>query len=193
MKRKITIGIVSLLALIASCVGALVAYAGPSYFVQNTTTSATTSVAAYIATPGTATTTYQLDSYTNGTSQAGTSAVESNTALLIQFSASSTSATLNWRYEYSQDGQNWFGDSLATSTTDTTGNIVNDSPFVAHTWNFASTSPTLGPVGTSQIYNQNKIVNVPTPTRYVRAVFYAPIGSFPVGIWANWVAKRQNY
>ena len=167
--------------------------ANPSFFLRSVSSSVGTSTITYM-TPGAATTTEVFD-----TGASGAGSVDS-AVLAIQFTASSTASTLAWRYEYSQGGSglscvvtpdscDWYPEdeelsSLATST-------VHVRTFSEHTWLFASSTPGGAAVATSTS-RATKMVNVPTPTRYVRAVFYVPAGSLNGAVWKEFISKRQS-
>lgn len=167
------------------------ASANPLFFVSSQTSQTSTSTVSASGggymTAGTGTTTLTLDSFANGNLTGTLGAV-----LLIDFNASNTSAVLNWNYEYSDDGSNWYADSLSVSTTTFALASYNDAPFVLHTWAFASSTLGTSQSGAATVPNHTtKAVIVPTPTRYVRARFYAPAGSTPVGLYAQFVGKKE--
>lgn len=169
-----------------------IALANPLFFGSNAQTSiaTTTPVFLVVATSIATTTGPVYDSYeVNGTNEVNQGQVNSpNTAaLLIQFTASSTTSVLGWTYEYSQDAVDWYSDdvlNLPTTSTTTSVSIIN-----AQIWVFASSTIGGQVPGTSNNI-ANKIVNVPVPTRYVRPVFY--ISSTARGaIWAQFVPKKE--
>lgn len=169
--------------------------ANPSYFIRQNgpanAISATSSVS--YMTPGLATTTYYLDS------GVGTAGSADRATLLVQFIGSSSPLSiLNISYEYSQGGQgvdctvatstcDWYQDNTVpiASTTQSIGNIQTK------TWTFASTTQGqqfgVGTNGNRTL----KAMDVPTPTRYVRAILSVPTGSLNGAVWAEFVAKRQ--
>lgn len=141
---------------------------------------------------GTATTTLYCDAGASGTNQAYDSAV-----LTIDMNASSTLSNLNWFYEYSQ-GVNgvdctatptacdWYADSITSQATSTSNSAVAVAN--SYSWKFASTTQG-GAAGS--LDRGLKVVNVPTPTRYIRVVFTLPVGSLNANIWASLVSKKQ--
>lgn len=162
--------------------------ANPSYFlrVQSSTTdlSAATSGGVFQV-PGTATTTLTLDT---GTSAAGS--VDS-AVLLTQYVASSTNGTLNADIQYSQDGTTYYADTV-TSTSTIPYSVGGVQTIV---FPFASSTITRGNATSSALSatSTRKII-IPTPTRYVRAVFYSTPGANGNGtFWAEFVAKKQSY
>lgn len=171
------------------------AEANPSNYVYAPTT-ATTSLT--YMTPGTATTTKIFDTEANVSKNAA-----DNVRLLVQFTASSTSSTLAWRYEYSQDlsckvnptAADWYmGDwtNLGTvaSTTQASPSVLTSGPY-ENKWTFASTTPAAGAV-TASVNRGLKIVEVPVYTKCVRVSFYLPIGSTNGAVWADFVARKEN-
>ncbi len=180
MKKYTIITIALVLAVLVS-VGTV--KANPSYFPPPAATATATTTAAYIATPGTATSTITYDSYYVNT--LGNYTKTDSAAVLIQYQSSTTNTTLGWQYEYSQDGSDWYGDSFDYSTT-TMGNGLRDSSvYNSSVWRFASTT-----VGSSQSGSINKLVQVPTPTRYTRIKFYSVVGA--VSVWAQFVPAKQK-
>lgn len=149
--------------------------------------AAATSTLAYL-TAGNATTTLYLDSGD------GSYALNSS-VLLIQLNATGTNSILGWKYEYSQGASgvdctitpgrcDWYGDQVSLQAT-TSVQFENQ---IVNTWKFASSTlgASIAPLSTS-----TKIVNVPTPTRYTRTVFFAPLGSSNLAIWAEYVSKKE--
>jgi len=79
-------------------------------------------------------------------------------SLNIQFTGSSTDSTLNWRYEFSDDFQEWFGEDLIQASTTS---IAHSSTTVAHSWN---------PQTTSKV---RKSVSIdPIASRFMRVIFF---------------------
>ena len=163
----------------------------PEFLIENTASATTTMT--YLV-PGMSTTTAVYDTYNNGNAE--TYATD-KLSLAVQFSASSTGDTLNWYFEYAQNGNcvtasstcDWYADNTLAATT----TVYNVAPGQSYTWTYASTTPG-GQSGTYS--NSKKIFTVPTPTRYVRAVFYMSSTS-PLGIplngavWASFIGQKQ--
>lgn len=160
-----------------------VAKANPSFFMRQnngTTTTATTSVV-YMS-PGAATTTYSFDA------GAGAAGSTDGAVFTVQLIGSSTATTLNIAFEYSQDNVNWYNDRLITSAS-TTQTFNLNSPNI-YQWSFSSTSVQGGVAGITT--TNRRIITVPTPTRYVRAVLTLPAGSLNGSVWGEFIGKRQG-
>lgn len=172
-----------------------VAFANQSYFSSQAKSSVATTTIAFM-TPGTATTTVLYDSYqqfgTNETSSY-TPRTTDGSALLIQFTATTTTSVLGWRYEYSDDGVDWYGDSyvptISNATTTGTQSLTNINQY---TWTFSSSTNFCDSTVSTATNNRGcKVVNVQTPTRYVRAVFFLPTGSSNGAVYAQFVPRKQ--
>lgn len=124
----------------------------------------------------------------------GTTSIAVNTsqadqlALNILFRASTTPATLKWRYEYSSNGVDWYADDgfLATST------ITSVVPaFSEYSWTFSTS--TQGPAGSdtgTTGFKHIQLLNIASPM--VRAVFYLPAGSSNGAINVQTITKVYN-
>lgn len=188
---------VGLLALVVSF-GA-VAKANPSLFLLGQLSSSSSTVT-YL-TPGTASTTIGSLS-SSGTSLgyfdlgAGGAQGADSAILALQFTGSSTpnnsaiaTTTFNVSIEYSQDRSDWYGDSydgFATSTVTQNRSANTVYKFTLGTQLLsgnvvASTTPT------------KFLINIPTPTRYVRAIVTIPTGTGSTNgaVWGQFIAKRQ--
>ena len=185
--RKFILFIGAIALLLAGSFGGYV-YANPSQFLRSYATDncgvpvATTSVT-YL-TPGVSTSTPTFDTQCDG----GLSV--DSASLLVYFNASSTGSTLVINFEYSDNGTDWFSNSLNDVSTSTPNNLNLNN---ALTWNFSSS--TVGKGGQANADGRNydsKIVNVKTPTRYVRAIIGMPGGSLNGAVWTEFVAKKQS-
>jgi hypothetical protein len=130
------------------------------------------------------TTTQALDSYISGTNGV---LDQGSASLLLTLTSTSTPATLKWRYEFSQDGIDWYPESVELSTNATTTVVVRD--FKEYSWLFASS--TAGSASTT-LGTSQKLVSVPTPTRFVRTVFYLASGSPNAALHYRYVSKSQK-
>lgn len=157
---------------------------------QGTSASSLSTTSISYMTPGTATTTATCDTTK---ANLGTDTLD-KAYLALQVTASSTGLT-NFRFEYSEDGIDWYGDNLYEETglsTTTASNIIWDSNYHTHSIQFASSTSACAD---NSISNNNRncfLIPVPTPTRYVRAVFTVPIGSTNSGVWASFIGKAES-
>lgn len=144
--------------------------ANPSYFLTVTPSSSSTTTPMYLTSSGAATTT-ALDAYATGTNFG----FQQN-ALIVQDSASSTSSILTVRFQYSIDGLNWADDNYNYPVATTTS-PVSIGAYASYVWPAATIATT------------TKIINVPTPTRYVRAILSE--SGAAAGIWYTWAPAKQ--
>ncbi len=168
------IGLFAALVLIGSVctLFALKAHANPSDLNLSNTT-ATTTVSFVVV--GTATSTETYDSYGGGVGEPNAS---DGATLFVQMAASSTSSVLGIQLQYSQNGIDWFDDDLLQLTNATTTQATNVAVANSYTWKAAGTATT------------SKAFNVPTPTRYVRAVISATGAN--AAVWKVIIAKKQQ-
>lgn len=174
---------VSTLFLLALCFS-YVARANPSFFTRANSAvcgsyTATTSVS--YMTAGNATTTYTFDT------GCGTAGSADSAVFATQLTGSSTATVLNTIFEYSQDGVDWYSDTLSQGATTTPGQALNTAR--SYTLTFASsTVGGIGGTGNGRVY---RTITVPTPTRYVRAIQSLAPASTNGAIWSEFVSKRQ--
>ncbi len=153
-----------------------VAKANPVFFLRAATNAGFATTTTAFMSAGAATTTLAVDLGAGG-AQGADSAV-----LLRQFTGSTTAATLSTVIEYSAGNPGL--DCVANQ------NACN--------WylGFATTSLALGVrtggVGGGVGSTTQELLNVPTPTRYVRAVFSIPAAGVSGAIYAEFAAKRQS-
>lgn len=183
--------LLSIIVAIALTAGAIVVNANPSYFALTKQTSTATTSPVFM-TAGAATSTLVFDAY----------AAYSNTSadslyLAIQFTGSSTASVLGWQYEYSTgfpgndcatypESCDWFSLGVGNSTTATSTYVTSKAENL-----LVTASSTIG----GRTIPQDKVlklVNVPTPLRYVRAVFYLPVGSSPGSVWAQFIPIKER-
>lgn len=189
------VGIVLTTILIVGSFGALAVKAMPSFFVKSDTAYASTTVT-YLS-PGNATSTVYFDTG-RGTTEAMDTAV-----LFTQFTASSTNSILNISLEYAdvtagvncQDTPtacDWYGNTLLYERglgTTTIPASLNTSYF--YQWKYAST--TQGGGGVVAANNRDlRVINIPTPTRYVRAIYTLNIGGTNGAVSGYFVGQREN-
>lgn len=179
-KLGIIIGIIGILGVVFGF-GIQKVKANPSYFLQSSGTASATSTGTYMS-AGNATTTETLDSFT-GTFQGVDSA-----ALLVQLTGSSTASVINIAIERSQDGNDWYADTYIT-TASSSPNAITLNNLYSYSLTYASTTVG-GAAGTTG--NLTRVINVPTPTRYTRAVITMPSGSTRGQVWQKFIGKRQT-
>lgn len=199
MTRKlqhITFG--AIVTLIAVALFASVLYtakANPSFFLQQnngtSTLVATTSPTFLPVGGGLATTTYYLDAGAGGSQGADTA------ALLVQLTGTTSPPSVNINFEYAvqqsidcianPNGCDWYADAYTRgATTTVTSTSLNQTS--QYRLDFASTTVG-GAAGTRTI--MTRIVDVKTPTRYLRAVISSVVGGPAGAVWASFIAKRQ--
>lgn len=135
-------------------------------------------------TPGTATTTLTCNlSLISGGSDAMDSA-----ALAFQLTATSTGTILNWQYEYSQDGVDWYGDNFSSTTITTSEHSRVKTArlqFASSTDNCAASN---NPVTNTRTC---RLIDLPTPTKWIRVKFFLPIGSLNGAIYGQIIGKSE--
>jgi hypothetical protein len=149
--------------------------------------------------PAAATSTLTCDAYTIDSKAISGYALDS-AVLAIQYHASSTDrATLNWYYEYSQDGKDYYPENqfLNENATTTFTNSVMALTGVAsklHSFAQIATSTSFSPDGYATSSAALKMVDVKTPTRYVRVKFFPQSGTGTTSgaVWAEFIPKRQT-
>lgn len=195
--RYISFGLI-LAAIIATAFGVFYTVrANPSFFIEGNATAVATSTLTFI-TPGLATTTLTQQAYVAG-NPTGINAA----TLLVQLTGSSTLSVINIAFEYADatSGTNcqatpascdWYRDSLIGSETgiiSTSTNTINASQTNSYSLTFASTS--VGGAGGANS-RTTRILNVQTPSQYVRAIITVPIGALNGAVWAKWLPVKQN-
>lgn len=191
LKNKVALTVVSAVVLLSLFLLITPTHANVGGFPAGAKTATATTTPA-VMTPGTGTSTVTYDSYSlNGTNQPSQGVVTytDSASLLVQFTASTTASKLKIAYEYSQDGIDWYADGVTAYFASTTTGVITVTPPNSMSWTFASTS--VG--GGSVLANNNiatEILNVKTPTRYVRAVI-SDTGA-NAEVWAQFVPKKQQ-
>lgn len=190
--RTLTIGTVIALIFVTAFAMFYTVKANPSYFYRAQSAAATTTLS--YMTPGLATTTQIVDLSVNSAQGADSA------AFLIQFFGSSTVSILNMTFEYSQGGNgldcvnnanacDWYKDSLfganiATSTTNVDLDIANN-------YQLTFSSSTVGIAG-GNAPRTTRIIELPTPARYIRAVLSIAPGTLNGAVWSEFITKRQS-
>ena len=199
LKYAVIIGLILTIVLMFSV---QLAGANPPFFVRQndgTGTTATTSVT--YQSVGAATTTVYFDALSSGSPYGASSAT-----LLWQMTATSTNSTTDLYIEYADitSGVNcttsptacdWYSNALA-STSPANINVSNIStvPFVR--WRYDANTQGLI-AGTPSGSRSLRIVDVPVPTRYTRAIFVIPNltaqgTASSSAVWAQFVGKKED-
>lgn len=166
-KRGLALGTVIALALGLVVITASITHASPQTLINTNAVATTTPT--FVTTTQNATTT-ALDTY--GQPSPSGYSFDRN-VLLMQYAASSTSAVLNVRFQFSKDGVDWYDDNTGASATSS----ASISSANSYSWT---------PVGTA---TSSKMVTVSTPTRYTRAIFSESGANGAV--WYDWQPQRQ--
>ena len=179
-----------------------VVQANPSFFTRQndgTGTTATSTPLGFLSV-GAATTTIYLDSQSSGSAYGAGSAT-----LLWQMTASSTNSTQDLYIEYAQgSGTNcittptacdWYYTALA-STSPANINVSNVSTIPFTRWQFTNIRQGLLGGVTSDTRGL-RIIDIPVPTRYVRAHFVTPNltaagTASSSSVWAEFVATKED-
>lgn len=201
MKKIYLLGIVAAMFITAIFINSNLANANPSRRASlvscstqgpSATTLSTTSIS--YMTIGAATTTLTCNTSLNRIGVDGLNGA----VMALQVTASSTGLT-NFRFEYSEDGIDWYSDNLysfggvdtgLSTTTDT--NVIWDSNHHTHSIKFASST---NACNDDTIPNNNRncyMIPVPTPTKWVRAVFSIPSGTTNSGVWAQIIGTGET-
>ena len=176
--KKYKIGILAGLSLIAGIPALAFAYA--SYFSTNSLT------ATVFMTPGTATTTLTLAANDFGGTESNKDVDENY--IFVTLTGSTSPARVNWSYEFSLNGSDWFGED-AVSDTIGNGIVSNASPImhasttIVHSWQPGSTSAS----------TSRKVIKLPNiASNYKRVVFSLPIGGVNASLNVSSSNKRNS-
>lgn len=144
--------------------------ANPLSYVPIAATATATTTQTMVGTN--ATSTYTYDAY----AAAGQARPSLGASLLLQETASSTSAVLAINFQYSEDGIDWYEDTydLSVATTSVPVNIKVNRTYV---WTPGTTATSL------------RIIKINTPVRYTRVNFAATVATS--SIWAHFVPFRE--
>lgn len=152
----------------------------------NCKTSSSTSSPYYIV-ANTATSTLTCDAYNLDTNNVNPLSL--NTAsLLVRYQGSSTASIMNIKFEYSNDGSDWYQNTLgqvsfATSTQVKLGTLNS------YSWQYSSSTNLGG--GSLVSATSTRIIDVPVPTRYVRVIFSSEVAVYNGAVWAELVPKQE--
>lgn len=189
--KNILPAIIGLMCIGSVFVFASITHANPSAYATTAQTATATTTVSFM-TPGLATTTLVYDSY------AARPVLADKASLAVQFTGSSTSSVLSIAYEYTNGAPgldclgtpsscDWYKDNMLVPVTATTSQSYSVNLPISFTWTFASSSQA-GAAITSD--RSMKILTVPTPARYVRAIF--SLTGTNGAIWAQIVPAKQN-
>lgn len=187
MKKHILISVISLASIVLAGYGYNTVYANPSQ-IRDHMSAAATSTLSYM-TGGTATTTNAFDTQNDGGFPADSA------TLAFQVTATSTGVDvpkITVRFEDSDDGIDWYSravsvnDSYPTTVASTTVMVAPEMSFLL------STSSANSYFGSGSLTRLHYNVPVGARMRYVRAVFYVPIGGGKMGIWSDIYVKKQT-
>lgn len=197
-KNKLVFLSVFATVLVVFSVGVYV-YANPTILQQSAKFPTTSTTTPRTITPGTGTTTsLTFDAYQRVQGiVGGDNTLPKETHLAIQLYASSTQTAVDYRFEYSQDNRDWYGQTdililNATSTGVVSGIKNYHLPFASST------------VGTSDDTKMLTIIDVPVKARYTRVVFtMAPWPAFPYqptttpsfngAIWTEFIPFKETF
>jgi len=206
LKNKLTYGITAViisavfLVFYLAGVQTKVVFGNPSVFTSIAKTATATTTLSYM-TAGLATTTVYYDSMqVEGSNQTnnGNTWVTDSAVLKIQFTASSSLAIVNTFFEFADGincgniptGCDWYRDNLYALPFATSTPTIQLAITPSYTWSFASSSQGGAGVGASN-NRVLKVINVPTPTRWVRAILSVPVGASPASVYAEILPKKQ--
>lgn len=152
-------------------------HANPLYYPVATQSATATTSVTWLTSSGAASqaTSTALDSY-----QASVTNGWDELTLIVQTAASSTSSSLNVRFQYSINGIDWADDNVSQSVgnfSTTTATASVQVP-LSYQWLAAGTA------------TSSKILNVATPARFVRAIF-TQTGAAG-NLWYAWQPVRQG-
>lgn len=182
------VSVAGLMILAALVFSAGVVKANPSYF-QNAYSNAATTTVVYM-TPGTATTTLSYDA-----GSAASNSGADGAFLLVQYTASTSINILRMRIEHSQDNIDWYPETVnnigqAVNSNATSTQLFGDAS--AYKWQVSSTTAsTDGLMGSGTAGRIHLSMEIKTPTRYTRVIFWNRITEGNGALWAQLTAKKQ--
>ena len=167
--------------------------ANPSQLLEDKSASATTTLS-YL-TAGTATTTDVFDTQADG------GFITDSATLLMWIGASSTASILDIYPQYSNGAVgvdcavtplkcDWYFASNPENYATTT--MISDISFLSkYRLTFTSSSTPTGLEG-GNYSSTTRAISIKTPVRYARVIFAVPVGSQSIGVWSDWVGKKQK-
>jgi len=136
-----------------------------------------------VITAGTGTTTLPCNLGVDGANEA---------TILIQQGGASPLSTLRMDVQYSQDGIDWYaasgGWNIEEGTASTSPSIGDVQ---SYTLTFASSTINRSVVTNANSATTTRAVRVRVPTKWVRAVFYAPVGATQSLLWAQIIPRTE--
>ena len=141
-----------------------------------------TSTLAYM-TPGTATTTYQIDNQTFSSGKVASMQNIDSAAMYIITSASTSVAKLDFQVQVSNNNIDWYPISVASSSVSTGGGQIY---IVAPTASTSAYEYNAGTSATTTIEFSLPIV----PAQHERLVFSDPIGASNIGFYTEYDLKK---
>ncbi len=195
MVNRLNLGIFIGIVAAAILAFAVVTKANPlEFLVENTTTgsvTASTTLLGYLS-AGTGTSTIPYDTYNFGNANTYAS---NGLALALQFTGSTTptnsavaTTTYNVTFEYSQDNIDWYSDAYLLRAT-TTNPLLAATPIST---TFVLGTQTSGGLKVGSTTPTKFLLNVPAPTRYVRAIITIPSGSTNGAVWGLFIGQKQS-
>ncbi len=169
------------------------AFANPDQILDNYfsgTAAQATTTPTYLTIGGTATTTNSFDTQNDGGLPA------KSATLLVALMGSTTATTLTISFEFSQNNQDWFGDLLSQSATTTT-QVAFGAPAK---YTLAAATSSASAVGGNTFTGNTvfRAFTMPTPTRYIRAVFSISSSTSITAnggngsVWSDIVGKKET-
>jgi len=97
--------------------------------------------------------------------------------LNVQVTASTTASQVQWQYEFSHDGTNWFGEDTKSSSGST---VTHQAATTTHQWTPGTTIPANKNIGIGSV-----------ATRFFRLKVYRAPETANVAVWVQGIAKSQ--
>lgn len=184
---------IALLVLVVFASTTTKAHANPSYFAGVPTaaqTAAATTSPAFM-TSGTGTSTISYDSYIP-TTKIPTYKADS-VGLAIQYTGSSTLSVLGMSVELSQDGIDWYSDSVLDQNnySTTTSQSVSLQQTNTMSMTFASSTLAGGAVTPANSKIMTRFIVLQSPARFIRVVF-SETGSNG-SVWVTFIPIKEAY
>lgn len=161
--------------------------ANPSEFCRDSVSSTFASTSVTYITAGRATTTLTFTNCNNKIYSTDSAVV------LGIFQASTTAPQIKTRVEFSPNNIDWYPDNSSFYVPATAINIasttVQTTPFHENLFVLSTTTDNGGTGLSNQVYFS---LNVPTPTKFTRVIFYMPTGGGEGSLYAEAEGKAQR-